>query len=277
MSRTPWPMVCAACLALVLPLVACAVAPLETPGPGTPQAGGTQSLPTLAVVTGAAATRRRLPTLAPLPATATPGVIVQIDPAAAADAVQPPPTVCTNTPIPRTPAPWQSPYPDQGTPGPPWQDGAPPWATQLPESGDAPVFYPQGDAPVFTNVKVALIVPGGGKIGCGDGVLLVDQQIPPTQAPLTAAINRLLALRYQTYGQSGLYNALYQSDLEVQSAAVKDGVAIIRLTGQLKLGGECDDPRVAAQLDTTARQFSTVRVSQITVNGRPLKDVLSGK
>ena len=51
----------------------------------------------------------------------------------------------------------------------------------------------------------------GPQIGCNDSVIPVVIDIEPTIAPLTAAINRLLSLDEQYYGESGLYNALYQS------------------------------------------------------------------
>jgi LysM repeat protein len=128
-----------------------------------------------------------------------------------------------------------------------------------------------------TTVKVALIAIGGGNIGCNDGTVLVTRNVPATTAPLTAAINQLLSIKTQYYGQSGLYDALYASNLQVSSISIVNGTAIIRLTGSLSLGGECDDPRVQAQFDATARQFSTVNAVQVYVNGVALQDLLSGK
>lgn len=117
----------------------------------------------------------------------------------------------------------------------------------------------------------------GAMIGCNDSVIPVVVEIEPTVAPLTAALNRLLSLDDQYYGQSGLYNALYQSDLTLQGAAVQNGEAIIRLTGELQLGGVCDNPRVQAQLEQTALQYNTVDSVTITLNGEPLESVLSGQ
>ena len=48
-------------------------------------------------------------------------------------------------------------------------------------------------------------------VGCGDSAVPVMVEIPPTQAVLKAALESLLSVRDQQYGQSGLYNALYQS------------------------------------------------------------------
>lgn len=127
------------------------------------------------------------------------------------------------------------------------------------------------------SVKIALIALNDGQVGCGDGVVRVTRNIAPTQAPLTAAIRELVSIRGQTYGQSGLYNALYQSNLKVAGVTLKSGKANIYLTGTLRLGGVCDSPRVKAQFDSTARQFSTVSQVQVYVNGTPLERLLSSK
>lgn len=107
----------------------------------------------------------------------------------------------------------------------------------------------------------------GKQIGCNDSVVPVEIEIEPTAAPLTAALTRLLDLDSQYYGQSGLYNVFYQSDLEVESIDIIDGEAVIRLSGNLLLGGVCDEPRVKAQIEETALQFSTVSEVSIYING----------
>jgi Sporulation and spore germination len=150
--------------------------------------------------------------------------------------------------------------------------------TQAPTKVSTPV--PAGGG--TTQVKIFLIAIGdngvsGPKIGCGDSAVGAVRVIPPTQAPLTAALNELLSLHDRNYGQSGLYNSLYQSHLQLQSVAIVDGVANIKLTGTLTLGGVCDDPRVDAQITNTALQFSTVHSVNTTLNGKPLKDILSEK
>jgi len=53
------------------------------------------------------------------------------------------------------------------------------------------------------------------------------------------------------------------------------GKATIALTGSLVLGGVCNTPRVAAQIRETARQFSTVRNVDVTLNNQPLESSLS--
>ena len=104
-----------------------------------------------------------------------------------------------------------------------------------------------------------------------------DPKHPPTQGVLRAALNALLSVKDQFYGESGLYNPLYQSNLQVGDVTIEGGQAIIHLTGTLMMGGECDIPRVEAQLTEIALQFSTVTSVAVFINDIPLKDVLSLK
>ena len=125
---------------------------------------------------------------------------------------------------------------------------------------------------LFTRTNIYFIAVGdngqsGKKIGCDDSVVPVEIDIEPSAAPLTAGLTRMLELDSQYYGQSGLYNVFYQSDLEIDSIEIVNGEAIIRLSGNLLLGGVCDDPRVEAQIAETALQFSTVSEVTIYING----------
>lgn len=128
-----------------------------------------------------------------------------------------------------------------------------------------------------TRVNIYMIGMGGGSVGCGDQVVAVRRDVPRTAAPLTAALNLLLAQKSQYYGESGLYNALYQSNLRIASITRSGSAWTIRLAGTLRLGGVCDNPRVKAQLEQTALQFSTVKSVRYFINGQPLDAVLSGK
>jgi hypothetical protein len=61
----------------------------------------------------------------------------------------------------------------------------------------------------------------------------------------------------------------------VDGVNIKEGEAIIHLSGQTLLGGECDTPRVITQLEATALQFSTVERVSISLNGVPIREALS--
>jgi hypothetical protein len=146
----------------------------------------------------------------------------------------------------------------------------------------SPTFTPVPAGGATTQVKIFLIAIGdngvsGPKVGCGDSAVGVIRVIPATRAPLSAALNELFSLHDQFYGQSGLYNSLYQSHFQLQSVSIVNGTATIKLTGTLLLGGVCDDPRVDAQITYTALQFATVRAVDAFLNGKPLKDALSEK
>lgn len=138
------------------------------------------------------------------------------------------------------------------------------------------------DVPVVHTVLIFLIAVGdngqsGSLVGCGDSSVPVQVKTPPTSQVLQAALVSLLSIKDQFYGQSGLYNALYQSDLQVDSVTIVAGKASVYLTGTLLMGGECDIPRVQAQFEQTILQFPTVTEADIFINGKPLADVLSLK
>ena len=115
----------------------------------------------------------------------------------------------------------------------------------------------------------------GEMIGCGDSLVPVEVAIEPSQAVLRSALTALLNLAPEmTYGRSGLYNALYLSDLQIESLDIVDREAIISLTGTLVTGGECDIPRIEAQLTAIALQFSTIDSVTVYVNGTLLQDLL---
>ena len=135
---------------------------------------------------------------------------------------------------------------------------------------------------VQQTVKIFLIAledngQSGILVGCGDSAVPVTVIIPRTQGVLKAALEKLLSIKEQYYGESGLYNALYQSDLELQSVTIDQGKAVIHLTGTVMLGGVCDAPRVEAQITQTALQFSTVSDVEVFIDDIPLEDVLSQK
>ncbi len=156
---------------------------------------------------------------------------------------------------------------------------APAAGSTAPAPTTAPIKLSPG---AFNKVKIFMVAvndngKSGPKIGCGDSIVAVDRSITPTSMPLTAAIQELLSIHSQNYGQSGLYNALYQSNLQVSAVALVNGTATIRLTGKFLLGGVCDNPRFRAQINETALQFSTVKRVSVFINNVPMDQLLSGK
>jgi hypothetical protein len=154
--------------------------------------------------------------------------------------------------------------------------------TAQPSATKAPTQAPTTGGSTAKDPKIFLVAVGdngvaGKKIGCGDSLVGATVQVTDPAAPLRGALDKLLAIKTQTYGQSGLYDALFRSDLHVASVIITNGVAEIKLTGALTLGGVCDSPRVQAQLEETALQFSSVQKVNILVNGIPLQNLLSLK
>jgi hypothetical protein len=146
----------------------------------------------------------------------------------------------------------------------------------------AATSVPPTDTPSALNVQVFLIAledngQSGKLVGCGDSAVPVQVTTAPTQGVLRVALEALLSIKEQFYGESGLYNALYQSDLRVEGVTIEDGLATIHLSGTLMLSGVCDNPRVEAQIEETALQFSTVSQVAVFVNDVPLEEVLSEK
>ena len=117
----------------------------------------------------------------------------------------------------------------------------------------------------------------GKKIGCDDSLIsieiLTDSDLP---SPWNA-LDALLTLDQTYYGESGLYNALNQSTLEIQSYENNSGNATVYLQGELILGGVCDNPRVEEQIIGTILQNEGIEGVQVYVNGEILQEALSLK
>lgn len=138
---------------------------------------------------------------------------------------------------------------------------------------------------IYSQVKIFMIAledqgKAGLAVGCGDSAVAVDTPIDPTSKTadaLSKALQALLAAGEKYAGGAGLYNALKQSTLVVDAVTVENGKATVKLSGTLLLGGECDNPRVQAQLEQTAKQFPDIQQVEIFVNGKTLAEALSLK
>jgi hypothetical protein len=118
------------------------------------------------------------------------------------------------------------------------------------------------DAPVlqtYSEVNIALIAidpDGAGDIGCGDTVELVTLPASGTgnEAKVQSALEELFGITDQNYGESGLYNALYQSSLSVENILWDGTNLAVDVTGSMTSGGVCDDPRIEAQILRTVAE-----------------------
>ncbi len=111
-------------------------------------------------------------------------------------------------------------------------------------------------------------------IGCGDQLIPVQvniQSTSSTQDKITEALQALFGIKDRFYGQSGLYDALYQANLTVDAVHVlSDGAVTVELSGSLNIGGVCDEPRVKGQIEQTVLQFPDVTGVVVLLNGQPL-------
>lgn len=122
-------------------------------------------------------------------------------------------------------------------------------------------------------VTIYMIGPKSGEqedMVCGDRVKPVEVSIPKTSTPVHDSLKLLLDLRNSVDTQTGLYNPLARSNLSLESAQVNDGRATIKLAGRIDSDSACEAPMIMAQLEHTARQFTSVEHVTIMINGQPL-------
>jgi hypothetical protein len=130
--------------------------------------------------------------------------------------------------------------------------------------------------------RVFLISPGdqgrsGHKVGCGDSAVPVEIALPRKEPGLEEALGALLALKERYQEPSGLSNPLYSSALQLVRIERHGGEARVYLKGYLEMGDACDNPRMLAELEETARQFPDVSRVQFFLEERPLREILAGK
>ena len=114
----------------------------------------------------------------------------------------------------------------------------------------------------------------GKKVGCGDSAISFERKVTPTKAVLKAAIDELLGLQEQTYGDGLLYNAMAGSKLRADTISIDGtGLAKIELSGAYRFTGVCEDARFIAQVKETALQFESVREVKIFLNGKDLDNL----
>ncbi len=129
------------------------------------------------------------------------------------------------------------------------------------------------------SIKVYLVALGddgktGKKIGCGDSLIAVTHTIKKTRAPLAAAIRELLLTPPHPDGSPNLENFWKGRNLAVQSVSLRHGTATIRISGDVFVAGICDEPRIQAQIEETARQFPSVKRVKVFIGKRTLADAI---
>ncbi len=135
------------------------------------------------------------------------------------------------------------------------------------------------DATLTTTVPVYAIAPddngaSGVPVGCGDSgvvIMLSGSAGSRVQDNVRGSLEALFALGSASIGQSGLVNALADSDLTVQNVTFDGSEAGVDLTGRLALVGTCGDARMEAQLVLTVFQYAQVETALIRLNGANLR------
>lgn len=149
--------------------------------------------------------------------------------------------------------------------------------TNMPDTPPVPSTTDVPPGPTYVIYLVALEDGGqaGDEIGCGDSLIAVERgPLPTTAGPVEAALSDLFSIGEQVVGQSGLYNALYQSSLTVESVTLQERTATVELSGDLLMGGVCDGPRVQQQIVRTITQFDGIDQAVVRINGQPLEALL---
>ncbi|WP_182359618.1 GerMN domain-containing protein [Tomitella gaofuii] len=209
--------------------------------------------------------------------------VLLVLPAACGQSADPPSVAATQdgptTSAPAVPDPSDTsqnePGPTASSALPPGQDSSGTVAPGPAASGEPGASHPEHTARhSLTFIAIGDGGATGHPVGCGDSAVPVTVTTE-TIAPLGELYRALLAVDEQHYGASGLYNALAMSDLSYQGATIADGHATVRLAGDLTMGGECDIPRVRAQLTEPALQFGNVDSVEVYIDGTPLDDALS--
>lgn len=125
--------------------------------------------------------------------------------------------------------------------------------------------------------RVMLVQLGGGgpdAFGCGDRILAVPVAVSGNADPLRVALDELLLRGEELARRNGLYDAFAGSELRVEDVSAEDRAVTVRLTGTLRLAGECDIPRVREQLRRTVLQYREFRSARFLLDGVDLEELL---
>ncbi len=149
----------------------------------------------------------------------------------------------------------------------------------LSETENSQVFQEPVVLTPLANAKMYLVAiddagKSGTAIGCGDSLVPVEIQVESGRE----ALEHLLNQHSSEYDQSGLYNALHRSELDVVRFDISPSAIGVDLKGSLVQGGVCDIPRIQSQLESTIRQSTGKEPPVIIrVNGILLSELLSLK
>lgn len=158
-----------------------------------------------------------------------------------------------------------------------------PSATAPPSSAQPSTAPPETPGPTAVPTPRELTVyfvrigddgASGERIGCGDSLVPVTTTPIATDDPLRASIVRLLETPEGEVLSSGLRTAVPGGTLDYVSGRVEGDTVTVELTGMPLPGGECDDPRIEAQLERTAMAATGASEALILIDGVPIEEFL---
>jgi hypothetical protein len=127
--------------------------------------------------------------------------------------------------------------------------------------------------------KIYMIAEGdkgkqGKKFGCDDSLVAIERQVV-SGSTLSDVYQDFLDVRDQKFEDTDLINALYQSDLHLDSASIQAHTAHIFLSGTLKKpADDCERQRIQAVLEEPAKQFEGVKEVDLKINNIALEEAL---
>ncbi|MEX0931873.1 MAG: hypothetical protein WDZ88_03940 [Candidatus Paceibacterota bacterium] len=147
-------------------------------------------------------------------------------------------------------------------------------------NGDTPIG--NGSATEMTTLQLAMLdydgigqESNGPMRGC-DRLVYIERTVPATVTPLNTALETLFSLEQERVNGWHNFIASQNDTLSFDRAEIIDGVAHVYLAGELgPLGGVCDNPRTAIQIEETALVYSTVNSVKLYLNGE-VTDLIPG-
>lgn len=115
--------------------------------------------------------------------------------------------------------------------------------------------------------------PPGEPIGCGD-VLVHERQAITKDATPRSPLERAVRAQLTAKPPAGAINRVADLHIALRSISTHDGQATVVLE-PFSMGGECDAPRVAAQLTRLVEQFKAFDRVNLMVGDRTLAQYLS--
>lgn len=148
--------------------------------------------------------------------------------------------------------------------------------TQTPQPTPQATKQPNSSTISFYVTKTTQSSPNASSFGCEDTLLKVEKEIiNSVQPPVKSAVTELLNAKDGYTDANIQYNVFYQSNLELDEITESQETISVYITGELKLGGVCDNPRVKEQLTKTIEEYVKGKKINILINNIPVDEYLS--